>query len=170
MTHPPRPSRDGCVAKRPSGDPSPEADKAARLHEQIPSGQTGDRPACAEAREPRGSRTIRFGPNMVWAPPPAGERGGTPQYGDAAARTCPWLPVLFGMALRLITGLVENVLRGRALLIRGGLQVCPVESRALGEATGQTARRVEIGRPVVVRRAKPHSSGRRIAKTSATRV
>lgn len=75
-----------------------------------PSYTTKNWPAYNEALKQRGSLTIWFDPDMVWVPPPTGERGRQPQYSDAALQTCLTMKVLFGMALRP-TGFVESLLR-----------------------------------------------------------
>ena len=78
----------------------------------IPPGyKTRNWPAYNEALKQRGSVTIWFDPDMVWAPPPTGKRGRQPQYSDAAIQTCLTMKVLFGMALRQTTGFVESLLR-----------------------------------------------------------
>jgi hypothetical protein len=69
-----------------------------------PSYKTRNWPACNEALKQRGSVTIWFDPDMVWAPPPTGKRGRPPQYSDAAIQTCLTMKVLFGMALRQTRG------------------------------------------------------------------
>lgn len=48
---------------------------------------------------------------MVWTAQPTIKRGRLPVYSDAAVQTCLTMKVLFGMALRQITGLVESLLR-----------------------------------------------------------
>lgn len=68
-------------------------------------------PAYNEALKQRGSLTIWFDPEMVWAPAPTGKRGRQPQYSDAAIQTCLTLKVVFGMALRQTTGFVGSLLR-----------------------------------------------------------
>lgn len=59
----------------------------------------------------RGSLSIWFDPEMVWAPPPNGKRGRQQQFSDAAIQTCLTLKVLFGMPLRQTTGFVQSLLR-----------------------------------------------------------
>lgn len=59
----------------------------------------------------RGSLTIWFDRAMPWGAAPTGKRGRQPAYSDAAIQTCLTLKVLFGMALRQITGFVESLLR-----------------------------------------------------------
>src|SRR6056297_313697 len=76
-----------------------------------PSYKTKNWPACNEALKQRGSLTIWFDPDMVWVPPPTGKRGRQPQYSDAAIQTCLTMKVLFGMARRQTTGVVESLLR-----------------------------------------------------------
>ena len=64
----------------------------------------------ANALKRRGSLTIWFDPDMAWAAKPTGKRGRQPVYGDAAVQTWLTMKVLFGMALRQTTGLVESLL------------------------------------------------------------
>jgi hypothetical protein len=59
----------------------------------------------------RGSLSIWFDPEMVWAPPPGGKRGRQQQFSDAAIQTFLTLKVLFGMPLRQTTGFVQSLLR-----------------------------------------------------------
>jgi len=47
---------------------------------------------------------------MIWEAAPTGKRGRQPDYSDAAIQTCLTMKVLFGMALRQTTGLVESLL------------------------------------------------------------
>ena len=47
---------------------------------------------------------------MTWAAKPTGTRGRQPVYSDTAIQTCLTMKVLFGMALRQTTGLVESLL------------------------------------------------------------
>ena len=53
-----------------------------------PSYTTKNWPAYNEALKQRASLTIWFDPDMVWVPPPTGNRGRQPQYGDAAIQAC----------------------------------------------------------------------------------
>ena len=76
-----------------------------------PSYKTRNWPAYNGALKQRGSLTIWFDPDMVWVPPPTGKRGRQPQYSDAAIQTCLTMKVLFGMARRQTTGVVESLLR-----------------------------------------------------------
>lgn len=64
-----------------------------------------------KALKRRGSLSIWFDPDMVWAAKPTGKRGRQPVYSDAAVQTCLTMKVLFGMALRQTTGFVESLLR-----------------------------------------------------------
>ena len=64
----------------------------------------------ANALKRRGSLTIWFDPGMAWAALPTGKRGRQPVHSDAAVQTCLTMKVLFGMALRQTTGLVESSL------------------------------------------------------------
>ena len=64
-----------------------------------------------KALKGRGSLTIWFDPDMIWAATPTGKRGRQPVYSDAAVQTCLTMKVLFGMALRQTTGFVESLLR-----------------------------------------------------------
>ena len=59
----------------------------------------------------RGSLSIWFDPQMVWIPPPTGERGRRQHFSDAAIQACLTLKVLFGMPLRQTTGFVESLLK-----------------------------------------------------------
>jgi hypothetical protein len=77
----------------------------------LPSYKTLNWPADNEALKRRGSRTIWFDPDMVWAAKPTGKRGRQPDYSDAAVQSCLTMKVLFGMALRQTTGFVESLLR-----------------------------------------------------------
>ncbi|SNT29091.1 Transposase DDE domain-containing protein [Antarctobacter heliothermus] len=63
------------------------------------------------ALKQRGSLSIWFDPEMVWTPPPTGQRGRQRQFSEAAIQTCLTLKVLFGMPLRQATGFVESLLR-----------------------------------------------------------
>ena len=47
---------------------------------------------------------------MIWEAAPTGKRGRQPGDSDAAIQACLTLKVLFGMALRQTTGLVESLL------------------------------------------------------------
>ncbi len=59
----------------------------------------------------RGSLSIRFGPQMVWTPPPTGKRGRQHHFGDAAIQACLTPRVLFGMPPGQTTGFVESLLK-----------------------------------------------------------
>lgn len=48
--------------------------------------RTRNLPSCNTALKSRGSPSIWFGPEMVWTPPPTGERGRRQQVSDAATR------------------------------------------------------------------------------------
>ncbi|ARE42413.1 transposase (plasmid) [Rhodovulum sp. P5] len=67
--------------------------------------------AYNEALKRRGSLTIWFDPAMTWEARPTGKRGRQPTYSDAAIQTCLTMKVLFGMALRQTTGVVESLLQ-----------------------------------------------------------
>jgi len=67
--------------------------------------------AYNEALKRRGSLTIWFDPEMTWEAKPTGKRGRRLTYSDAAIQTCLTMKVLFGMALRQTTGLVESLLQ-----------------------------------------------------------
>ena len=68
-------------------------------------------PAYNKALKRRGSLTMWFDPDMVWAAEPTGKRGRQPVYSDPAIQSCLTMKVLFGMALRQTTGFVESLLR-----------------------------------------------------------
>ena len=76
-----------------------------------PTYKTLNWPAYNMALKHRGSLTIWFDPDMVWAAKPTGKRGRQPVYSDASVQTCLTMKVLFGMALRQTTGFVESLLR-----------------------------------------------------------
>ena len=76
-----------------------------------PTYKTLNWPAYNRALKHRGSLTIWFDPDMVWAAKPTGKRGRQPVYSDASVQTCLTMKVLFGMALRQTTGFVESLLR-----------------------------------------------------------
>ena len=76
-----------------------------------PTFRTLNWPAYNKALKRRGSLTVWFDPDMVWAAQPTGKRGRQPVYSDAAVQTCLTMKVLFGMALRQTTGFVESLLR-----------------------------------------------------------
>ena len=76
-----------------------------------PSYKTLNWPAYNKALKRRGSLTIWFDPEMIWAAKPTGKRGRQPVYSDAAVQTCLTMKVLFGMALRQTTGFVDSLLR-----------------------------------------------------------
>lgn len=59
----------------------------------------------------RGSLTIWFDPDALWAANPTDKRARQPFQSDAAAKICVTMKVLFGMALRLTTCFVESLLR-----------------------------------------------------------
>ena len=48
---------------------------------------------------------------MTWDAAPTGKRGRRQTYSDTAIQTCLTMKVLFGMALRQMTGFVESLLR-----------------------------------------------------------
>ena len=56
----------------------------------------------------RGSLTIWLDPRMRWKATPSGRRGRRRIFSDAAIQTCLTMKVLFGMALRQVTGFVES--------------------------------------------------------------
>ena len=64
--------------------------------------KTRNWPSYNEALKRRGSLTIWFDPEMIWAATPTGRRGRQQTYSDAAIQTCLTMKVLFGMALRQI--------------------------------------------------------------------
>jgi hypothetical protein len=70
--------------------------------------KTGNWPEHDKALKRRGSLTIWLDPAMTWEAAPTGQRGRQPDYGDAAIQTCRTMKVLFGMALRQATGVVES--------------------------------------------------------------
>ncbi len=76
-----------------------------------PTYKTKNWPAYNEALKRRGSLTIWLDPEMTWDAAPTGRRGGQQTYSDAAIQTCLSMKVLFGMALRQTTGLVESLLK-----------------------------------------------------------
>ena len=76
-----------------------------------PAYKTRNWPSYNEALKRRGSLTIWFDPEMIWAAAPTGKRGRQPSYSDAAVQTCLTMKVLFGMALRQTTGFVESLLQ-----------------------------------------------------------
>ena len=67
--------------------------------------------ACNEGLERRGSLAIWFDRAMTWEAAPTGKQGRQRLYSDAAVQTCLTMKVLFGMALRQMTGFVESLLR-----------------------------------------------------------
>ena len=75
-----------------------------------PSYKTLNWPEYNKALKGRGSLTIWFDPDMIWAATPTGKRGRQPVYSDAAVQTCLTMKVLFGMALLQTTGFVESLL------------------------------------------------------------
>ena len=76
-----------------------------------PSYKTKNWPGYNAALKRRGSLTIWFDPDMIWAAKPSGKRGRQQTYSDSAIQTCLTMKVLFGMALRQTTGFVESLLR-----------------------------------------------------------
>ncbi len=76
-----------------------------------PTYKTSNWPAYTDALKRRGSLTIWFGPEMCWDAAPTGKRCRQPTYSDDAVQTCLTMKVLFGMALRQTTGLVDSLLR-----------------------------------------------------------
>lgn len=64
-----------------------------------------------EALKRQGSLIIWFDPEMTWEGKPTSKRGRQPTCSDAAIQTCLTMKVLFGMALRQMTGFVESLLR-----------------------------------------------------------
>ena len=64
----------------------------------------------ANALKRCGSLTIWFDPDLAWAAKPTGEPGRQPVCSDAAMQTCLTMKVLFGRALRQMTGFVESPL------------------------------------------------------------
>ena len=67
--------------------------------------------AYHEALKHRGSLSIWFDPEMVWVPPPSGNRSRRQSFSDTAIQACLTLKVLFGMPLRQTTGFIQSVLR-----------------------------------------------------------
>ena len=67
-----------------------------------PTYKTLNWPSYNAALKRRGSLTIWFDPDMIWAANPTGKRGRQPVYSDAAVQTCLTMKVLFGIALRQI--------------------------------------------------------------------
>jgi hypothetical protein len=59
----------------------------------------------------RGSLTIWFDPEMKWGAEPSGKRDRSRPFSDAAIQTSLTMKVLFGIALRQTTGVVESLLR-----------------------------------------------------------
>lgn len=53
---------------------------------------------------------VWFDPDMTWMAKPTRKRGRQPVYSDPAIQTCLAMKVLFGMALRQTTGVVESFL------------------------------------------------------------
>ena len=76
-----------------------------------PTYKTLNWPAYNKALKRRGSLTIWFDPDMVWAARPTDKRGRQPVYSDAAVQACLTMKVLFGMTLRQTTGFMESLLR-----------------------------------------------------------
>ena len=76
-----------------------------------PSYKTLNWPEYNKSLKRRGSLTIWFDPDMIWAAKPTGKRGRQPVYSDAAIQTCLPMKVLFGMAHRQTTKFVESLLR-----------------------------------------------------------
>jgi len=77
----------------------------------LPTYKTRTWRAYNEALKRRGSLTIWFDPGMTWEARPTGKPGRQPTYSYAAIQTCLTMKVLFGLALRRTTGLVESLLR-----------------------------------------------------------
>ena len=75
-----------------------------------PTYKTLNWPAYNKALKRRGSLTIWFHPDKVWAAEPTGKRGLQPVYSDAAVQICLTMKVLFGVALGQTTGFVESLL------------------------------------------------------------
>jgi len=75
-----------------------------------PTYKTLNWPEYNKALKRRGSLTIWFDPDMVWAAKPTGKRGRQPVYSDAAVQARLTMKVLFGMALRQTAGFVESLL------------------------------------------------------------
>ncbi len=73
--------------------------------------RTRNWPDYNRALAERGSLTIWFNPEMTWDAKPTGRRGRQQTYSDAAVQTCLTMKVLFGMALRQVTGFVGSLLR-----------------------------------------------------------
>mgnify|MGYP001059470490 FL=1 len=73
--------------------------------------RTRNWPAYNEALKRRGSLTIWFDVEIIWDGAPTGRRGRKQSYSDAAIQTCLSMKMLFGMALRQTTGVVESLLR-----------------------------------------------------------
>jgi len=67
--------------------------------------------AYNDALKRRGSLELWFDPEMIWVPPPGGQRGRQQRFSDAAIQACLTLKVLFGMPLRQTTGFVQSLLR-----------------------------------------------------------
>ena len=90
-----------------------------------PSYKTLNWPAYDKAIKRRGSLSIWFDLEMMWAAKPTGKRGRQPVYSGEedqktvrgtvfptnAVQTCLTMKVLFGMAPRQTTGSVESLLR-----------------------------------------------------------
>ena len=75
------------------------------------SDKTTNLSCCNDGLKRRGSLSIWFDPEMVWTPPPTGQRGRRQQFTDAAIQTRLTLKVLFGMPLRQTTGFFEILLK-----------------------------------------------------------
>ncbi len=73
--------------------------------------KTRNWPSYNTALKQRGSLSIWFDPEMVWMPPPDGNRGRQHQVSDAAIQACLTIKIVFGMPLRQTTGFVEGLLR-----------------------------------------------------------
>ena len=73
--------------------------------------KTRNWPSYNTALKPRGSQSIWFDLEMIWAPPPSGTRGRQQRFSDSAIHSCLTLNVLFGMPLRQTTGVVQSLLR-----------------------------------------------------------
>ena len=66
----------------------PADSEPLRRHWFEPNGERAQAPRIAKAFKRRGSLTIWFDPDMVWAARPTGKRGRPIVYTDAAVQTC----------------------------------------------------------------------------------
>ena len=73
--------------------------------------RTRHRPTCSETLRCRGALTIRFNSEMSGEAGPTGRRDRQQTYSGAVTQTSLFMKVLFGMALRQTTGVVESLLR-----------------------------------------------------------